>query len=131
MNSSNYAGRVCPLCGKQYTAPPALSRRDNATSICPECGTMEALDAMEERWCACSGHRSKDFSKLTDYYCKTILTMAAIIRAAFLPTAKILSLSCGKKWGFPHDNDVFGVLRDGAGQGAAHDPPLRKAAGAV
>lgn len=70
MNSSNYAGRVCPLCGKQYTAPPALSRRDNATSICPECGTMEALDAMEERWCACSGHRSKDFSKLTDYYCR-------------------------------------------------------------
>ena len=70
MSSSNRAGRVCPLCGKRYTAPPALSRRDNATNICPECGTMEALAAMEERWCACSGHRSKDFSKLTDYYCR-------------------------------------------------------------
>ena len=48
MNSSNHAGRVCPLCGKQYTAPPALSRRDNATSICPECGTMEALDSVPQ-----------------------------------------------------------------------------------
>ena len=70
MNISDHGGRVCPLCGKQYTAPPALSRRDNATDICPECGTMEALAAMEECWCECSGHRSKDFSKLTDYYCR-------------------------------------------------------------
>ena len=35
--------RVCPLCGREYTEPPALSRADNATDICPACGMMEAL----------------------------------------------------------------------------------------
>lgn len=38
--------RVCPLCGKAYSAPPALSRRDNETLICPDCGTREALESI-------------------------------------------------------------------------------------
>lgn len=42
-------GRICPLCGRAYTEPPALSRRDNATDICPDCGTMEAMAAMPRR----------------------------------------------------------------------------------
>ena len=37
--------KVCPLCGRTYTGHPALSRKDNATSICPDCGTLEALEA--------------------------------------------------------------------------------------
>lgn len=36
--------KVCPICGKEYTGYPAISRRDNKTEICPHCGTMEALD---------------------------------------------------------------------------------------
>ena len=36
--------RVCPVCGRTYTEYPALSRKDNETEICPECGTREALD---------------------------------------------------------------------------------------
>jgi len=36
---------ICPKCGREYTAPPALSRADNKTSICPLCGLREALDA--------------------------------------------------------------------------------------
>ena len=36
---------TCPKCGQTYTAPPALSR-DNATLICPDCGTREALDSI-------------------------------------------------------------------------------------
>ena len=36
--------KTCPLCGKQYVEYPALSRRDNETEICPECGMMEALE---------------------------------------------------------------------------------------
>ena len=36
--------KVCPLCGKTYTGHPALSRKDNATPICPDCGTLEALE---------------------------------------------------------------------------------------
>ena len=38
--------RVCPKCGKSYTARPALSREDNQTAICPDCGTREALESM-------------------------------------------------------------------------------------
>lgn len=39
--------RVCPKCGRTYTEYPALSRADNVTEICPECGTREALEAFE------------------------------------------------------------------------------------
>lgn len=38
--------RVCPRCGKPYSAPPALSRSDNETLICPDCGTREALESI-------------------------------------------------------------------------------------
>ena len=41
--------RICPVCGRAYTEPSALSRRDNATDICPDCGMMEALAAMPRR----------------------------------------------------------------------------------
>ena len=34
---------VCPRCGQDYTGHPALSRADNETLICPDCGTREAL----------------------------------------------------------------------------------------
>ena len=36
--------RVCPKCGKTYSARPAISRFDNHLEICPLCGTREALD---------------------------------------------------------------------------------------
>ena len=38
--------RVCPLCGKAYTEHPALSRTDNETMICPDCGTRQALESI-------------------------------------------------------------------------------------
>ena len=34
---------VCPKCGEVYSGYPALSRENNRTLICPECGTKEAL----------------------------------------------------------------------------------------
>ena len=37
---------LCPRCGKKYTGHPALSRVDNRTSICPDCGIREALEPM-------------------------------------------------------------------------------------
>ena len=36
----------CPICGQEYTDEPALSRKDNQTLICPDCGTREALAAI-------------------------------------------------------------------------------------
>ncbi len=37
---------ICPKCGRQYTQRPALSRTDNETLICPDCGVREALDSI-------------------------------------------------------------------------------------
>ena len=37
---------ICPRCGKPFTEPPALSRLDNKTLICPDCGTREALNSI-------------------------------------------------------------------------------------
>ena len=39
---------VCPKCNREYEGVPALSRIDNETLICPECGTAQALDAALE-----------------------------------------------------------------------------------
>lgn len=37
---------VCPLCGKTYGGVPSLSREDNETLICPDCGTRQALESI-------------------------------------------------------------------------------------
>ena len=37
---------TCPICGKQYTGHPALSRLDNSTLICSDCGTRQALESI-------------------------------------------------------------------------------------
>ena len=41
---------VCPLCGRAYHGAPALSREDNETLICPDCGTRQAM-AFKRRSC--------------------------------------------------------------------------------
>lgn len=38
--------KICPRCGNAYHGAPALSRRDNETLVCPDCGTREALESM-------------------------------------------------------------------------------------
>ena len=42
----NQQPRICPICGQIYHEPPALSRADGKTQICPDCGTREALDSI-------------------------------------------------------------------------------------
>ena len=37
---------VCPRCGKVYTNRPAISRVDDKTPICPDCGTREVLESI-------------------------------------------------------------------------------------
>ena len=39
-------GGICPKCGQPYTGRPALSRADDRTAICPDCGTLEALQSI-------------------------------------------------------------------------------------
>lgn len=38
--------KKCPKCGREYEDRPAISRVDNKTEICPECGTREALESV-------------------------------------------------------------------------------------
>lgn len=38
--------KICPKCNRPYHGHPALSRIDNKTHICPDCGTREALDSL-------------------------------------------------------------------------------------
>lgn len=40
--------KECPKCKKKYTEHSAISRVDNKTEICPECGHKEAVEALEK-----------------------------------------------------------------------------------
>jgi len=42
----NKENRLCPKCHKYYNDYPAISREDNKTEICPQCGQLEALEAV-------------------------------------------------------------------------------------
>ena len=57
--------RTCPICGRRYTGHPALSRTDNETLICPDCGTRQALasigvDEKEQEEILATIHRNCD-----------------------------------------------------------------------
>ena len=54
---------ICPKCGQSYKGRPALSREDNKTLICPDCGVREALesigvDVIEQEEILAAIHRS-------------------------------------------------------------------------
>lgn len=36
--------KKCPLCKNIYYGYPAISRKDNKTEICPNCGIKEAIN---------------------------------------------------------------------------------------
>lgn len=40
--------KICPSCGKKYKGFPSLSRRDNKTEICSDCGLAEAMIAFTQ-----------------------------------------------------------------------------------
>ena len=39
---------TCPKCNKEKIEHPALSRRDNKTEICSQCGLEEAVEDFEK-----------------------------------------------------------------------------------
>ena len=43
--NTKYFGN-CPRCGATFDSPPALSRDDGQTLICPDCGIREALTSI-------------------------------------------------------------------------------------
>ena len=46
MKTEEIMNRTCSVCGREYLEVPALSRVDNATLICPDCGVREALNSI-------------------------------------------------------------------------------------
>ena len=38
--------RKCPKCGKPFSERGAVSRVDNVTIVCSDCGTREALESI-------------------------------------------------------------------------------------
>lgn len=50
--------KLCPSCNGEYFEPPALSREDNKTYVCPSCGIREALAALATFRRALNGDRT-------------------------------------------------------------------------
>ena len=46
MKNEALTERACPKCGCVYTEVSALSRTDNKTLICPDCGIRETLESL-------------------------------------------------------------------------------------
>jgi len=46
MKTETATKRICPKCRCVYTEVSALSRIDNKTLICPDCGIREALETL-------------------------------------------------------------------------------------
>lgn len=47
LGETNYyvgVSKICARCGRAIVGYPALSRKDNRTEICSNCGTLEALE---------------------------------------------------------------------------------------
>lgn len=38
--------KTCPICRKKYAVRPAISRVDNYTPICPDCGIRQSLSVL-------------------------------------------------------------------------------------
>lgn len=48
VKDDNTSQKICPSCKKVYTDYPAVSRKDNKTLICSECGMKEIQEPFEE-----------------------------------------------------------------------------------
>lgn len=46
MKNNEIRIKTCPRCGKTYNDVPSISRVDNKTLICPDCGTRQALESL-------------------------------------------------------------------------------------
>ena len=38
--------KICPICGNPYTGHPALSRTNDKTEICSDCGIRQSLQSI-------------------------------------------------------------------------------------
>lgn len=48
MKNRNGTIKKCPICKKSIIGYPAISRKDNKTEICSNCGVIQALEQFEK-----------------------------------------------------------------------------------
>jgi len=58
------AERQCPKCGKRFTEYPAISRRNNTTEICSQCGRLEAIADMRTRTIEDPNERARETERI-------------------------------------------------------------------
>ncbi len=58
--------KVCARCGNAIIGYPAISRKDNETEICSNCGTLEALEDLMEH----DRKSKKSYKELLEKYYK-------------------------------------------------------------
>lgn len=44
----NKSKKICPICKKVFYDYPAISRKDNKTLVCSECGMNEIMDVFDD-----------------------------------------------------------------------------------
>ena len=76
--------KICPICGNPYTGHPALSRTDDKTEICPDCGIRQSLQSIgiapedlprifEKGYTGCNGRADKRSTGIGLYLCRQIM----------------------------------------------------------
>lgn len=53
--------RVCPECKKEFTGYGSISRKDDKTIICPECGVIQAIEAYVEYFGSFSKNKEEEY----------------------------------------------------------------------
>ena len=66
MKTNEMTINTCPKCGKEYKGRGAVSRVDNVTIVCSDCGTREALESI--------GVDEKEQEKILDTIHRTVHT---------------------------------------------------------
>ena len=64
MKTNEMTINTCPKCGKEYKGRGAVSRVDNVTIVCSDCGTREALESI--------GVDEKEQEKILDTIHRTV-----------------------------------------------------------
>ena len=57
--------KICPRCNKTIIGYPAISRTDNKTEICSNCGIIEALEVFINAKCKGDEENSNEDNKGT------------------------------------------------------------------
>ena len=100
MKTDKPVSEVCPLCRKPYSGVPALSRTDNQTPICPDCGIRQALESI--------GVSTEEREK--NPVCNAPKVPHVTVLFALCGLSERLPKNCPKSKSAPHRRTVRGLV---------------------